>query len=45
MRQAMDERFVMRQWDVPLPPGERIIDFPKCGRCFARLVCDSAPGV
>ena len=43
MRQAMDERFVIREWSVPLPPAERVIDFPKCGRCFAGLVCEFAP--
>ena len=43
MRKAMDERFVMREWSVPLPPAERVIDFPKCGRCFAGLVCEFAP--
>ena len=36
--QAMLERFTTRRWTVPLPPGARNPDFPRCGRCFSRFV-------
>ena len=31
---------VFNSYSIPLPPAERAIDFPKCGRCFAGLVCE-----
>ena len=42
MQQAMDERFVVRRWTERLPFAERVADFPKCGHCFSRFVCESA---
>ena len=34
---------VFNSYSIPLPPAQRAIDFPKCGRCFAGLVCEFAP--
>ena len=42
MQQAMDERFVVRRWTERLPLAERVADFPQCGHCFSRFVCESA---
>ena len=39
--QAMDERFVIRQWSRPLPHARRVADFPQCAPCFARFMLDN----
>ena len=38
----MHERFVVRRWTERFPLAERVVDFPKCGHCFSRFVCESA---
>ena len=37
---AMTERFKIFRFANPLPMGERLADFPSCGKCFAKLVLD-----
>ena len=38
---AMDERFTIRTWNVPLPMERRVPDFPHCPRCFAQFMLDN----
>ena len=42
MLHDMDERFVVGRQTERLPLGKRVADFPKCGHCFSRFVCESA---
>ena len=35
---AMTERFKIFRFANPLPMGERLADFPSCGKCFAKFV-------
>ena len=37
LNEAMQERFTVRRWVMPLPLAERVLDFPKCGRCSANF--------
>ena len=45
LNQAMDERFTIYNWNVPLPMHQRIMNFPKCGCCCARFYRESAAAV
>ena len=35
LNKAMQERFQTRYWQTPLPEAERVLSFPRCGRCCA----------
>ena len=39
--QAMDERFTIRNWAIPLPLNRRVPDFPQCAKCFASFVLEN----
>ena len=39
--QAMDERFTIRNWAIPLPLNRRVPDFPQCAMCFASFVLEN----
>jgi hypothetical protein len=38
---AMQERFNIRVWQIPLPMESRRPDFPRCGCCFSRFVLEN----
>ena len=37
LNSAMSERFCTRTWTKPIPYEDRILDFPRCGRCCANF--------
>ena len=37
LNDAMAERFTTRVWTKPLPPIERVADFPQCAKCCANF--------
>ena len=42
----MDERVIIFRFNAPLPREQRLLDWPNCGGCAAKLcLCEGASGV